>query len=270
MGWFSPDADTYRARIDEAFERDEPERALKLALKAARAYPDDPELAIRLGDALLDQGALREAAEAYRRTTELAPEWPEALVALADVQVEQNELVAAEDTARRALGLAPDDPATHHVLAVVYELTGRPKPAARAYARAARLDPDQYFEPVRVSARAFDVALRRAIDELPPDVRQALADVRVEVRRFPGPGQGPDGVTNPLILGLFEGTALPERHADDLYGTLGAVITLFQGNLERQCADVDELVDEIRVTLLHEVGHYLGLDEEAVWRRGLR
>ncbi len=270
MGWFRPDAAAYRARIDQAFERDDAERALKLAVKAVRAWPDDAELRIRLGDALLDHGAVPEAAAAYRQTVELEPEWAEAWVALADAQVEQNELQAAEGSARRALEMAPDDPAAHHVMAVVFELTGRPNPAARSYARAARLDPDGYFEPVRVSARTFDTALRRAIDELPADVREALADVRVEVRRFPGPGQGPDGVTNPLILGLFEGQALPERRSDDLYGTLGAVITLFQGNLERQCADVDELVDEIRVTLLHEVGHYLGLDEEAVWRRGLR
>jgi len=270
MAWFRPDADTYRARIDEAFDRDDAARALKLAGKAVRTYPDDPDLRIRQGDALLDHGAVREAAAAYRETVRLAPEWAEAWVALADAEVELNELTTAEGSARRALELAPDEPAAHHVMAVVFELTGRPKPAARAYARAARLDPDGFCEPVRVSARTFDVALSRAIDELPADVRGALADVRVEVRRFPGPGQGPGGETNPLILGLFEGSSLPERRSDDLYGTVGAVITLFQGNLERQCADVDELVDEIRVTLLHEVGHYLGLDEEAVWRRGLR
>jgi len=270
MGWFRPDRDKLLLRIDQAFERDDPAAALKAAVKGVRAYPGDPDLRIRLGDALLDQGALREAAAAYRETVALAPEWAEALVALADVQVELNDLAAAEDTARAAVALDPDDPAAHHVLAVVFELTNRPKPAARAYAHAARLDPDGWFEPVRVSARAFDVALSHAIDELPSDLRDALADVRIEVRRFPGPGQGPDGQTNPLILGLFEGTALPERTSDDLYGTLSAVITLFQGNLERQCATEDELIDEIRVTLLHEVGHYLGLDEEAVWRRGLR
>lgn len=270
MGWFRPDRDTLIQRIDQAFEREDVPRALKTAAKGVRAFPDDPDLRIRLGDALLDNGAVREAAAAYRETVALAPEWAEALVALADVQVELNELVAAEDTARKALALAPDEPAAHHVLAVIFELTNRSKPAARAYAHAARLDPDGYFEPVRVTARAFDVALSHAIDELPADIRAAVAELRIEVRRFPGPGQGPDGETNPLILGLFEGTALPERTSDDLYGKLSAVITLFQGNLERQCATEEELIDEIRVTLLHEIGHYLGLDEEAVWRRGLR
>jgi predicted Zn-dependent protease with MMP-like domain len=270
MAWFRPDREKLIARIDEAFEREDAARSLKVALKGARAFPDDPDLRIRLGDALLDNGGVREAAAAYRETVALSPEWAEAWVALADVQVEMNELVAAEETARRALELDPAAPAAHHVLAAIFELTGRPKPAARAYAQAARLDPDGYFEPVRVTARAFDVALRHAIDELPPDLRAALADIRIEVRRFPGPGQGPDGETNPLILGLFEGTALPQRSSDDPYGALSASITLFQGSLERQCATEEDLIDEIHVTLLHEIGHYLGMDEEAVWKRGLR
>jgi predicted Zn-dependent protease with MMP-like domain len=46
-------------------------------------------------------------------------------------------------------------------------------------------------------------------------------------------------------------------------------IVLYQRNLERAARDRRELVEEIRATLLHEVGHFLGLDEEELWQRGL-
>ena len=46
-------------------------------------------------------------------------------------------------------------------------------------------------------------------------------------------------------------------------------IVLYQGNLQRFAADREDLVEQIGITLVHEVGHFLGLDEEELWERGL-
>ena len=65
------------------------------------------------------------------------------------------------------------------------------------------------------------------------------------------------------LYGLYRGTPLPERGAS--YGnTLPDMITLFQGPIEEDCDDDDEIVAVIGETLIHEVGHYFGLSEEEI------
>ena len=72
----------------------------------------------------------------------------------------------------------------------------------------------------------------------------------------------------PDILGLFIGRHRMERRHDDLPSSPGAIY-LFRRNLLRQCRDVDELAQEVRITVQHEVGHFLGLDEDELERWGL-
>jgi predicted Zn-dependent protease with MMP-like domain len=67
---------------------------------------------------------------------------------------------------------------------------------------------------------------------------------------------------SPAILGLFKGPPLGAARGE-------REILLFQRNLERHCDRPDELGEQIALTLLHEVGHLLGLDEAALWARGL-
>jgi predicted Zn-dependent protease with MMP-like domain len=71
---------------------------------------------------------------------------------------------------------------------------------------------------------------------------------------------------SPDLLGLFVGIPLTERSVSDLADL--SSITLFTRNLERSCSDGAELVEEIRVTLLHEIGHYLGMTEEELEEAG--
>jgi len=73
---------------------------------------------------------------------------------------------------------------------------------------------------------------------------------------------------DPRVLGLFNGAPHGERGATaDMPGV--TEIVLFRQNIERVAADDDELRDEIRTTLLHEAGHFFGLDEEGLARLGL-
>ena len=94
-----------------------------------------------------------------------------------------------------------------------------------------------------------------------------LRDVPIVVAEEPAEADVDAGV-DPRSLGLFSGTAMPD--ASHLGGQPGLTqILLFRRNLERMAASDDELREEIRTTLLHETGHFFGMDEEALGEVGL-
>lgn len=68
------------------------------------------------------------------------------------------------------------------------------------------------------------------------------------------------------LLGLYDGIPLTER--DDYAGDVPDVITVFKGPHERLCNSREEMVEEIRKTVVHEIGHYFGMDEEAIDEMG--
>ena len=90
----------------------------------------------------------------------------------------------------------------------------------------------------------FEEHVRRALDSLPPELAAKLENVAVVVEDV--------NREEPDLLGLFEGGGefMPDK------------VTIYRIPLEQDFPDPDELEDEIRITVLHEVGHYFGLDEE--------
>ncbi len=100
----------------------------------------------------------------------------------------------------------------------------------------------------------FDDHVRAALDELPPHIASALANVAVVVE-----DENPD---DPDLLGLYHGIPLPER--GDTAGMLPDKISIYRVPLEESFPDPDELRDEIRITVLHELAHYFGLDEDRI------
>ena len=115
----------------------------------------------------------------------------------------------------------------------------------------------------------FDRALREALSELPPEFREALSNVAVVVEEWPPDwlldelGVPPDGT----LYGFYHGVPLPERSFLDS-GNLPDRISVYRGPLEEDFPDPHQLSREIRVTLLHEIGHYFGMDEEELSRLG--
>ena len=106
----------------------------------------------------------------------------------------------------------------------------------------------------------FDDVVREALDSLPPDIAAGLRNVAVVVE-----DEDPD---DPDLYGVFEGVPLTE--GGPAPGDLPNRIAIFQRPLEADFDDVDELRDEIRITVLHELGHYFGLDEDRLRRAGVR
>jgi len=103
-----------------------------------------------------------------------------------------------------------------------------------------------------ISPTGFEEHVRRALDALPPDLARRVENVAVVVRD--------EHPTDPDLFGLYEGTPLPER--SEWAGSLPDRITIYRLPLEESFPDPVELEHEIRVTVLHELAHYFGLDED--------
>ena len=104
----------------------------------------------------------------------------------------------------------------------------------------------------------FDDHVRAALDSLPPELARALRNVAVVVE-----DENPE---DPDLFGLYEGVPLPER--GDEAGSLPDRIAIYRRPLEEEFADPRDLEREIRITVLHELGHYFGLDEERLSELG--
>jgi predicted Zn-dependent protease with MMP-like domain len=105
---------------------------------------------------------------------------------------------------------------------------------------------------------SFDAAVRRALDSLPAGIAGAMRNVAIVVE-----DENPD---DPDLYGLFDGVPLTEAGNDA--GQLPAKIAIYRLPLEEDFPDRDELVAEIRVTVLHEIGHYFGLGEDRLEELG--
>lgn len=113
----------------------------------------------------------------------------------------------------------------------------------------------------------FERVLRKAIDDLPEMFRKALVNVAIVVEDRPPRWllkelRVPRGET---LYGFYHGIPLPERSVQDS-GALPDTISIYRVPLEEDFPDPDERADEIRITLLHEIGHYFGMDEEELAR----
>jgi predicted Zn-dependent protease with MMP-like domain len=155
----------------------------------------------------------------------------------------------------------------------VAERRGDAKEARRRFDQARRLAPDEFPAPIALSEAAFDEVVEEAFANVPEKVRRYLANVAITVEDLPSEDElrVTDPPLSPSILGLFRGPSYGRGDAGavDPWTHLPSSIVLFQKNLERFARSRGELAEEIGVTLVHEVGHFLGLDEGELYERGL-
>lgn len=167
------------------------------------------------------------------------------------------------------LGADPDEPWAHHYLGLLAERRGDEKEARRRFRRARALAPEEFPEPISLSERAFDQVVEEALARLPEPVRRYLSNVAIAVEPVPADGDLESGDVSPTVLGLFRGSPLAEKASMDPWAHFPSSIVLYQRNIERFARDREDLIEQIDVTLLHEVGHFLGFDEEDLAERGL-
>jgi len=112
----------------------------------------------------------------------------------------------------------------------------------------------------RVSKRRFGELVEEALAELPEQFQAFLEEVPVEVWDRPSPRQKRDLGKGGLLLGLYVGRPRTQRSVEDS-GRMPDVIYIFQEPIEQVCNNETELVEQVRKTVLHEIGHHFGLDE---------
>lgn len=152
-----------------------------------------------------------------------------------------------------------------HTLGRVYELTGDRGKMIEAWQEVRKLDAAAGQGRLEITDDDVEQIAIQTLAELPPTIREKLQNVPILIDTLPSPELIADGL-DPRLLGLFQGTPMPED------GALAPTVTnilLFKTNLERACQDVEHLAEEIRITVLHETAHYFGLDEDDLEALGL-
>ena len=119
---------------------------------------------------------------------------------------------------------------------------------------------------IELTRREFVQLVRRAYRQLPPAVVQALHNVDVIVEEWPGPAEQDLLTEGGTLYGLYHGIPLTDREGGG--PALPDRITLYRQPIMQSCQTHAELVREIRITLWHEIGHYLGMDEDDLHRLG--
>jgi predicted Zn-dependent protease with MMP-like domain len=172
-------------------------------------------------------------------------------------------------------GLALDAESAHALyhMALVLEHLAEAGDAEGLFARAAHLAPDIYPLPVRMEPEEFQAAAESAVAELPEELRRYVANCPLIIESLPERELVQGENISPQVLGLFMGRPVTEPGASPTFGT-GLVVEpdrvlLFQRNLEKVAQSREELVEQIQVTVKHEIGHLLGLDEDQLERLGL-
>jgi len=121
----------------------------------------------------------------------------------------------------------------------------------------------EFREMMKLSAREFDRAVQRSVKRIPREIRKHLDNIIISVQKWPSKelleemGLPPD---EPL-LGVYTGASLMERsHFDTLQ--YPDTIQIFQEPLEEMCETMEELEEEIEITVVHEVAHFIGMTEQ--------
>lgn len=229
------------------------------------------DLAVLEAQALNDLGRSDEALTRVGAAIRIAPNRGDALhekgVALFDL----SRFAEARTTLQKALTVQPDDAYTHQMLGLTLEQLGDGKGADAELARAFELAPGELSRPVVIPVDEFRKEVDAVIATLPPARRARVSAVKIEIADLPDPVDLA-AVTPPFpptILGLYRGPVghaaeLPRESSDEPVS-----IVLYRKNLARAVKSRSELSEQIRDTLLHEIGHLEGLDEDDLRRRGM-
>lgn len=176
----------------------------------------------------------------------------------------------ARDDAERALAVHPDLAEAHDLLSRILDHLGDEKAAAENAIEANAIDSDAFPLPLEMSDELFDRMVEESLRELPARIRGELNEIPILIEPLPRRDvlTAEEPPLSPDLLGLFVGRHLLERSHAETPSAPGAIF-LFRRNLLRMCESQEELAREVRVTVQHEVGHLLGLDEDDLERWGL-
>ncbi len=256
-------------RVWDLMEEGDPERA---ALELRSSFPDrltHPDVRVVDAAVALEEGNPERALTALDGAERSAD--PALFFHLrAAARYDMCQFTQAREDADRALAIRPDLAEALDLMSRASDHLGDSEVAADYAEQANALDPERYPEPLDLDDDAFDALVEKSLAELPAVVKQRVQEIPVVVEPLPDSAilTAEQPPLSPDILGLFVGRDLMSRTTQDLPSAPGAIY-LFRRNLLRFCTTQEDLEREVRVTVQHEVGHLLGLDEDDLETWGL-
>lgn len=256
-------------RAWDLLDRGEPEKALDLVAtvdsNAPRRWVVEASAQLQLDDTVAARAAIDRAARSPAIEND-----PDFLWNLGEVSLREWKLAEAEALYERVAAQERSAAALER-LSLCADLRHDHATADRLLAEAESIAGDEAPHPPRLSPAQFEHVIDEAVELLPRQFQEALHETQILIEPVPTEtliDKDDCAETPPDMLGLFVGANKLEESPDGP-PALPPTIYLFQRNLERASIDRDELVNEIRVTLYHEIGHLLGFDEDGVDRMGL-
>lgn len=264
--------DAFLDHAEVALQNGDPRTALESCVQALDLDPRNEEALYLLGECHQEMGDIHRAADAYQRAVLQEPTFSRAWAALGGMHLLNLRWEEARRCFNRALREDPHNADAWYGRAVLRERRGQFDGADRDLMRASRIDPDTYTFPEPLTDDEIEEIVETTISLLHPTLQDYLSNVAIlldevpseEVLRQYDPPAAPGEV-----LGYFSGTSLLERSLENPWSQLPSAIVLFRRVLQRHARNREQLVSELQVTLFHEVGHLLGLDEEDLVARGL-
>jgi predicted Zn-dependent protease with MMP-like domain len=238
-------AEVYYLKSKALFYQDDLEGALFLVRRAAKAGGELGLYCAFEGQVLFELGAYTEAKRVLERGIAIDPDAGHTLYHLGLVLERLED--EGDEAGSAGVGI---------------------ETATQAFTRANSLEPQQFPLPVSLEESAFSAAVDAAVANLPRSIREQIEGVSLIVEDFPKLELVRGERLSPQTLGLFMGVPRTEALLTDQPLDLDRIM-LFKRNLEKICQDEEDLIDQIQITLRHEVGHYLGLDEDDLERLGL-
>lgn len=228
------------------------------------------DLAILEGQALNDLGRSDEALDRIDVALRMAPGRGDALhergVALFDL----SRFADARVAFGKALVIQPEDAYTHQMMGLTLEQLGDSAAADKELTRAVELAPGEISKPVLITEAEFWGEVHAVVDALPPERRARVRSIQLQVVDFPDPADlsAVKPPFPPTILGLYRGPVGRAANAHAIESERPSIV-LYRKNLARAVKSRAELSEQIRDTLLHEIGHLEGFDEDDLRRRGM-
>jgi predicted Zn-dependent protease with MMP-like domain len=244
-----------KAAIELDLGRPTQARKTLSGLPAADVPLDDPLVALELAELLMHAGDAGEAGARLRTLVAKDPDLADAwyvLGACAEAMDDEESKRAAWVRTRELDLRAIDAPGPDAVVGSAGVLSASPPPGPPG---------------PRLTEEALVAVAEETFAALPDELRGHLRNVPIVVAELPAAADVAAGL-DPRLLGVFSGTP----HAESggvLDPPVLTEIVLFRSNIERVAGDDEALRDEVRTTLLHEAGHFFGLDEAALGRLGL-
>jgi predicted Zn-dependent protease with MMP-like domain len=112
----------------------------------------------------------------------------------------------------------------------------------------------------------FDLVAERALDEIPEALLAMMENVAIFIEDAYKPLPGEDPATK--LLGLYEGTSLTERDSGWGAGSMPDRITIFKNAILEICSTEKQVVEEVGITIVHEIAHHFGIDDERLHELG--